>query len=716
MDKVIIMDEKGYIFTADATLALVVVIVFTVTVVSYTMLPIYIGQDHQHLEALADSALQTMEEDGTLRYASIIAMNNSTNATYESAVFLNESLQTLIPSGIGYKITINPGTSISADNKGVPGTPTYSTDVVTRVRVISGAQEGWWGRAWYKSEPVEFTTQQINLTTTSWVFHNWLTNYPTWSGTGLKTNLYWGGGSNPSSITFAIPANATILSAKFLQGSASTRTSGSVNQSFGTNTVINGNPAIVTNQNQFTFLNQRVDSSQNMYNYQGNIPVSSLNTGNNNFYVQFLTNSNFNYDMPWFSILSTYTTGITVPMNVTTDRLFFPNAAGLAVNRNVSLGNGTWGYGRTYDLSTGQLTTLTTLREIDWDDMIGHDHYYSDGVPFVIDDIPNKSGNAMGSAVCVEKSFTVPSTSNILDGYVVVNSWGAADSTLVEVWSSDTSTWRTVFNSFGSSYTARGDGYGNLPGIIYIGDELRQGATNKVRITTWDDVPSSDFDLVGLQDSFVVLSTSDYKVKWDTYPFNSHQASGNTETQTQIFTLTTDSQKAMLFLGVGLNTRTVEVRYGGTNQILYSGPVTFSLDLASLDAQKGFHRITTSNSTATNYTLVPGSYPLQVKVTGPRYAWESGDDNYGIGDYGVASIFSGTRVVVINPQIQNEWSSGMGSNPQIAILNATSNLNDTYKRLHNGNPIPSTLKIYTSAIYTGNTPNAVTVRLDLWKQ
>ena len=712
----IFMDEKGYIFTADAALALVVVIVFTVTVVSYTMLPMYMGQDHQHLEAMADSALQTMEQDGTLRYASIMAVNNSTTANSDSADFLNESLQTLIPSGIGYKITMNPGTVVSADNKGVPGTPTYSTDVVTRVRVISGPEEGWWGRAWYKSEPVEFTNQQINLTTTAWMFHNWLTNFPTWSGTGLRTNLYWGGGSSASSITFPIPSGATLLNASFIQGSASTRrTTGTTQQAFGTNTVVNSNPAIVTNPDQFTFLNRRVDSSERMFNYQGIIPISSLNPGNNNFYVRFLTNDNFNYNMPWFSILATYTTNITVPINVTTDRLFFPNAAGLAVNREVDLGNGT-GYGRIYDLATGQVSNLNTLRMISWADMKGHDHTYSDGIPFVITDIP---GNNRGSAVCVEQTFSVPSTSNILDAYVVVNSWGATDKTLVEVWSSDSSTWRTVFNSFdldGNDYTDRGDGYGNLPGIIYIGNELRQGATNKVRITAWDDVPSNDYDLVGLQDCFTVLSTSDFKVKWDTYPFNSHQASGNTETQDQTFTITSDSQKAMLFLGTGLNTRNVRVTYAGTSQELYNGPSTFSLDLASIDAEKKFNRITTSNSTATNYTLVPGTYNLRVTITGPRYAWESGDDNYASGAYGVASIFSGTRIVVINPQIQNEWSATMGPNPEIAIQNAIWQLNETYKRSHNNNPIPSTIPIYTSALYTGNTPNSVPVRLELWKQ
>ena len=57
------MDDKGFIFTADATLALVVVIVFTASIVVYGLLPVYQGQDHQHLQALADSALATMEED-----------------------------------------------------------------------------------------------------------------------------------------------------------------------------------------------------------------------------------------------------------------------------------------------------------------------------------------------------------------------------------------------------------------------------------------------------------------------------------------------------------------------------------------------------------------------------------------------------------------------------------------------------------------------------
>lgn len=694
------MDEKGFIFTADATLALVVAIVLIVTVASYTMLPMYMGQDHQHLEALADSALQVMEQDGTLDLASVTAVSNSSTATTDSEDILRNATENLIPYGIGYRITINPGTPVSVERNSTSSDYLYSKDTVTRVRVISGPQEGWWGRAWFKSEPVEFTNQQINLTTTSWMFHNWLTNFYPWSQSGnLRTYPYWGRGSSAQAIQFTIPEGATILNAKYLQGSSSTNRYSwpTTNPSFGTNTRING-VSLVANSNQFTFLNNRVNSNEKMYNYQGNISV--LQPGLNNFYVNFLTDSNYNYNMPWFSILSTYTTNITVPINVTTTRYPFQNVAGLAVPSPVDLGNGT-GYGRIYNLETGQVTNLETRRVISWNDMRNHDHSYSDGIPFVITGVNGEAG----SAVCVVQDIDLTSNENLLDAYVVVNSWGAVDNTLVEVWDSVSGDWRTVFCSFdvdGIDYSDRADGYGNLPGTIYIGDQLRQGANNKVRITTWDNVPSSDYDLVGLQDSFTMVSTSPYKVKWDTYPFESHQSGSNTESQTESFTLTADSQKAMLFLGVGVNTRNIVVQYADTGQILYSGEVVpFSLDLASLDAQKGYHKITTSNSTATNYTLTPGSYLLKVTVNGPTNAWESGDWDSN------AAIFSGTRIVVINPQIQNEWSTGMGLTPEEAMQNATSNLLNKY---------PNATEIHTSAIYAGDLPNAVTVRLDLWKQ
>jgi hypothetical protein len=78
------MDDKGFIFTADAALALIVVFVFTGSIVTYTMLPLYQGEDHQHLESLASSALNVMDQSGTLREAAVdYSSGNSANATQD---------------------------------------------------------------------------------------------------------------------------------------------------------------------------------------------------------------------------------------------------------------------------------------------------------------------------------------------------------------------------------------------------------------------------------------------------------------------------------------------------------------------------------------------------------------------------------------------------------------------------------------------------------
>lgn len=163
------MDEKGFIFTTDAILALVVVIVLTASITTYLVLPVYTGESHQHLEALADSALNVMEQDGTLRAAAVsFANGNSSDATSR----LNSSLSILIPDGIGYKITVGSNPSVS-DNRGL----LTSNDVVTKVKTISGPKEGWMGRSYYNIKEVDFVDQQINTTSTVWNFHNWLTNF-----------------------------------------------------------------------------------------------------------------------------------------------------------------------------------------------------------------------------------------------------------------------------------------------------------------------------------------------------------------------------------------------------------------------------------------------------------------------------------------------------------------------------------------------------------
>ena len=125
---------------------------------------------------------------------------------------------------------------------------------------------------------------------------------------------------------------------------------------------------------------------------------------------------------------------------MSTNKIPFQNAAGLAVNQLTDLGAGN-GYGRIYNLDTGQVTNLNYLRTISWTNMYNKDHSYSDGIPFVITGVNGESG----SAVSVVKDVSIPADENVLDAYVVVNSWGAVDNTLVEVWDDQSNDWRTVF-------------------------------------------------------------------------------------------------------------------------------------------------------------------------------------------------------------------------------------------------------------------------------
>jgi hypothetical protein len=268
------MDDKGFIFTVDATLALVVVMVLTVTVASYSLLPIYQGSDHQHLEAIASSALEVMEQDGTLSSA---AVDTAMGRTTEAQGNMTNRLNSVIPPGIAYEMTIKDiNTATASDTRGV----VYSTDVATKAKVISAPNQGWMGRAWYKVENFTFITQQQNVTSTVWNFHNWLSNFAPWSGgNALEDYPKWGGGSgNPVTISFSVPSG-TFRSAKFLVGSDS-YTRGT---SAGGDLYLNGNPAIHYNPNQAVRLGPRSnDANQLMWNFQGNI--SSLNMGATNSY------------------------------------------------------------------------------------------------------------------------------------------------------------------------------------------------------------------------------------------------------------------------------------------------------------------------------------------------------------------------------------------------------------------------------------------------
>ena len=707
------MDDKGFIFTADSALALIVVIVLTTTITSYALIPAYQGQDHQHLEALADSALEVLEQDGTLENVSVKTANGNISGAQQE---MHNRLQILIPAGIGYNMTVKDGyTSSDADSRGL----LYSTDQVTKVKVISAPNEGWQGRAWYKVNNVTFVNQEINVTTTLWNFHNWLSNFGPWNkdNNALETYYYWGDNAgwysqNPVNINFSIPSG-TIRNAKFLVGSDSyTR-----GKSFGADFNINGH-TIHYNPNDATFIGQRSnDAQQYMYNYLGSVSNSFLSAGDMNYFNLHYTNmSDHRYDMPWFSLIANYTTNLVVPQGIIFNTTYMPDAAGFAVETASNLdGKGGNEYGLSYNLNSGTVTPFTYLRRVNWNDFYNKDptdingNSYDNGVPFVLKNANWANGNVDSTltAVSTIKDVDIPANNSVLDAYVVVNAYGGDDGALVEVWNG--TDWQTVFNSFdidGTEYTGVSDGYGNTPGIIYIPDGyLVPGQNNKVRITTWDGVPGGDYDLVGLTSCYVVTSYSPLNIGWSTVPYDSHQSSGSQETQKKQFIIAPDATLAYLFVGAGIDTKNITIQYDNSH-VLYSGTnIPYYLDIASLDASKDYHVITTSNSTGTNYNLKTGTYNLTVAVSSYSDGWESGDAN--------AELFSGTRIAVIYPSLYNEWAEAYSNDSATAKQLAYNNLT-AYLTSKVGSYDAS--KIQTQALWVGNMPNQASIRLTLWKQ
>jgi hypothetical protein len=708
------MDDKGFIFTLDASLALIVVIVLTATIVSYTLLPYYEGEDHQHLEAIASSALEVMEQDGTLNVAAVDAATGNTTGAQK---VLHDRLESLIPGGIGFNITLKDNNVVSdQDSRGL----VYSTDQVTKVKVISAPNEGWQGRSWYKVDNLTFVNQSLSATTTLWNFHNWLSNFAPWSGGSYSIGSYpyWGYYSSKSAmnINFSAPSG-TYTSAKFLVGSDSY----SSGNSYAGNLTINGNkiPFYTIKPGQTGYLGPKSNANtQFMYNYLGNISASYILDGDvNSFNVAFTNMSSHEYDMPWFSIIANYTTSILVPQGIYYNVSYFANAGGLAVQTatNLTGGNSKNQYQLIYDPNSGTVSAGTYSRVITWANFYNKNavdsqgNSYDNGVPFVITgaNSANSGITSILTAVSTTANVYIPPGNTTLDSYVVVNAYGAEDGALVEVWNG--TTWNTIFNSFdvgGVDYSGVSDGYGNIPGIIYIPSYLLPpGQNNKVRVTTWDDVPGGDYDLVGLTDCYVSTCYSPISIGWNDTPFDSYQSSNNVETETKSFTVNPDATLAYLFVGAGLDTQNVVVKYSNNSKVLYNGSVPYYLDLASLDASTGIHYITTPSSTGTNYTLSPGTYSLTVSVTSYKDGWESGDAN--------AELFSGTRIAVIYPALYNLWYEGYSNNATIAQQQAYSNL---VNFLNTNHITYDASKISNQTIWAGGLPNQATVRLNLWKQ
>ena len=120
--------------------------------------------------------------------------------------------------------------------------------------------------------------------------------------------------------------------------------------------------------------------------------------------------------------------------------------------------------------------------------------------------------------------------------------------------------------------------------------------------------------------------------------------------------------------------------------------------------------------TFTNGTVKPGIYTLTVKVT-PSAAYESGDGASTPPNYGNSAdpeIFSGTRISVIYPKfLENVWAVGYASNSTQASLNAIANLKQTLTDA--GYSYDPSL-IRNNTLWTGDVPNSIPVRLDLYEQ
>ena len=732
------MDDKGFIFTADAVLALIVVFVFTGSIVTYSVLPIYQGEDHQHLESLASSALSVMDQSGTLRDAAVDYSNNTPASIAAAQSELQTQLNTLIPLGIGYSLQV--GSNPPVTNNALGGL-SFSNDTVTKVEVISGPREAWMGRSFYKVEAVNFTTENQTTVTTVWNFHNYLTNFAPWSQTGgLSIYDYWGGNNTPASgkttpvqtdipINFTIPTSGAINSAQILIGSAY-QTSQGTPYAFNVSFYSNGNLALTVKNSSFNLTNTTVSANNYLYqgsswyvfNYLHSINTTLFNSStpsNNNFYLKFVNASQYN-SMPWFSILANYTTTISVPQGVTFSTSNFNDIAGIGEPTKCIL----------YNIITGTVTN-TTSQSISWNNLQGNDNYNLN-TPFILTNIPNE-GSGSGSAVMSTANVVLPNNTNLLDAYVVLNAFGGEDGAIVQVKDPISGTWTTMFTSFNSavSTTQRTDGgYGNVPGIISLHDSdtdpnwnaskdpLRAG-NNTVRIIIWDDVTSGDYDLVGLQNCYVTIAYSPFDIRWDTTIFDNYQNDSSsvnkTLTESKNFNILTGAQNVFLFMGLGTNTRNVLVKIsnGTASTNVYNGPVQFDLNLTNYD--NSTKRIFTTNTNGTIMPL-PGNYTLTITVT-PSTAYESGDLASNTGNYGEEGdpeIFSGTRISVLYPQyLQNEWADGFASTPQLAQIDAYNNLTQLLS-IDNVSFNPSLIKNET--LYAGDVPNAIPIRLELWKQ
>jgi hypothetical protein len=207
-------------------------------------------------------------------------------------------------------------------------------------------------------------------------------------------------------------------------------------------------------------------------------------------------------------------------------------------------------------------------------------------------------------------------------------------------------------------------------------------------------------------------------IRWDTTTFNSYQSTGNTQTQSKTFRIDSGAENAYLFMGLGLDTRNVQITVtnsSGNSAQIYNGPSVFSLNLEDYDNTNIL-----SNMINGTRVLRTGNYTLQILVT-PSEGYESGD--FGgtttgapvtYGNNANPDIYSGTRIGILYPQfLANMWSTTYASDPDTAKVEARSRL--IANLTGSGYSVDQSL-IKLEAIYSGDVPNAIPIRLELWKR
>lgn len=734
------MKNSGFIFTLDAALSLIplFIILASVSTISITSTPT--GFRVLANERLAQDVISILDRNETLRDASIkyqTGVKRGDDALKNEVIsLLNGSLNSTLPDYIGYELTVStPAGSFNVTH----GNPSLASDIIAVSSTTVGPPEGWAGIAWYKIERANFTDIDRTSVSTAWNFHNWLSNFEPWANgwdtattSGLDPSLtgypYWGSDTsrNPVPITFSISPNATINSASFVMGSAERQAGWQNWPTAGTDPIdidayFNGQPYSLADGDYSSVQTTTINADPWMFEYHFwnaimQIAPADLLSGSNSFYVNYLdaedtqgwVNGIYTYqvdDMPWFSILVNQTIPVPTPQNLVIQTTNLPDSAGAWTAADPTI---TWADG-----------------DAAWANAITNGGSpVDDGTPFRILPAESFMAGQEGSAISVVGSFTIPSGVTVHDATVDLNPYGSVDNTRVEIRNSS-GQWQTIFNSFdigGIDYTDVGGGapgFGNLPGRLDIpASSVTTGSTNYVRVTLWDYAPGGgDWDWVGLIDSSVTVSYTSALMKWSNFPLQSHQNDIASQNQTRTFFVDNSGKEVLLFIGVGLDSRSLMVELQNTTspwRTLYnsSSSIPFMLNLGELDAglPAAEHILTSSTSTPSDYTIIPANYTLRVSITSSSEGYESGDSS--------AEIFSGTKVTVLYPEFLNltsvnTFNETAAQAMQSARLVLSGILNDT---LQPNNVSPDDPDIFAEATFVGGEPFTTYLTLKVWNR